>query len=279
MDSAWETVKTLPNEILAPNPYLKISGVAIALAEVLEADKKPHEAYDVYAEVLQLARPSISDPIPLYEKMPERSTSQTPTTFSTIERKCTVAIALKLGEMAEEFNLPAADEEKWLNYAVSEVMRILQEDHSNAGSPPKESEKGTGDDLELPMPSWVSLSKTEMATPMERLASFYRRQGKYEHVMTLYQLALQVLLMGEPSRPPTVEDQCRAAMVMNNMSETVTEAVKRKLKMRLRRWRRLREWRNMRWWIPRNLSIVPNHRIPFKRPIYVRGPSYLLPIT
>lgn len=58
--------------------------------------------------------------------------------------------------------------------------------------------------------------------------------------MTLYQTALQVLLMAEPSRPVTIEDQCRgtfvsifgsndvftinawlAAMVMNNMSETV----------------------------------------------------------
>ncbi|KLO19404.1 hypothetical protein SCHPADRAFT_865317 [Schizopora paradoxa] len=222
LNRAWETIKTLPNEALAPEPYMKTSGVAIALAEVLEADNRPLEAYAIYEEALQLARPSLKvDPSSTDKPEAPETKAQTPAVLNLRERKCTVAIALKLGEIAEQHDLPAADEEKWLSYAVSEVMRILQEDHTNAGSPAPKAKDNEDNIMDLPLPGWVSLSKTEMATPMERLASFYRRQGKYEYVMTLYQTALQILLMSEPSRPPTIEDQCRAAMVMNNMSETV----------------------------------------------------------
>lgn len=152
---------------------------------MLEADNKPLEAYEIYAEVLQLVRPSVKDDIRSLDKGPDSSKAQRHAVLSLRERKCTVAIALKLGEMAEQYSLPADDEEKWLNYAVSEIMYILQEDHSNAGSPPKNVKNDEEDNMELPLPGWVSLSKTEMASPMERLASFYRRQGNYECVRLL----------------------------------------------------------------------------------------------
>ena len=55
---AWQTAQTLPISALSSEPYLKLSGIAIALAEVLEASNRPSEAYETYSTALAQLRAS-----------------------------------------------------------------------------------------------------------------------------------------------------------------------------------------------------------------------------
>lgn len=115
--------------------------------------------------------------------------------------KRAVAMSLKLGALAEQLGR-VKDEEYWLSFAVTESLRILrieygvahdarrgfflatsdQNPSSSSGSAPQPSvrEMLNTDELdgELGLPSWASITKTELAAPMERLAAFYGRQGK-----------------------------------------------------------------------------------------------------
>ncbi|KLO19403.1 hypothetical protein SCHPADRAFT_935459 [Schizopora paradoxa] len=206
---AWETIKTLSDEVHAPKPYMKTSDVAIALAQVLEADNKPLEAYGLYTEALQLARPLLKeDSARAFDVSLEGLKAQT-SALSLGERERTVAIALKLGEMAEQYGIPA--EEKWLKYALSEVMRISRMDDTKDNT------------MKLLLPSWLSLSKSEIALPIEMLASFYRRQGNLENVMKTYAIAGTMLLMRLQFRRESIEDLCWYVMVCNNAAETAVE--------------------------------------------------------
>ena len=113
--SAWEAIKTLPDEALGPEPYLKISGVAIALAQVLEADNKPLEAYRIYAEALQLARPSLKEGIAEFYDISPESLKAQKTALGLRERKRTVAISLNSEKWQNNtLFLPKTKENGWL---------------------------------------------------------------------------------------------------------------------------------------------------------------------
>src|SRR5271170_3689773 len=104
---AWETAQTLPIETLAASPYLKLSGIGIAFAGVLEENDRPQLAYDVYVNVLK-------------HLQKKRSTA------AAEERMRIVAVAYKLGEMAEMYQQPPEEEEKWLSLAVEELLRLAK---------------------------------------------------------------------------------------------------------------------------------------------------------
>ena len=119
-----------------------------------------------------------------------------------------VALALKLGELAESLKMPE-EEERWLGFAVTEVLRLVRDEYGLVFDPhrgfsqnsqgsettsDKETDVAKGgsnhetavrdilspdSDDELGLPTWVSLTKSELAAPMERLGAFYGRQGKY----------------------------------------------------------------------------------------------------
>ena len=89
---ALETAQTLPLERFGADPYLKLSGIAIALAGVLEEFAKPQEAYEVYTASLAQLRAAKG--------------------LSGKERLRCVALAYKLGEMAETYSQPQEEEER-----------------------------------------------------------------------------------------------------------------------------------------------------------------------
>lgn len=115
--------------------------------------------------------------------------------------KRAVAMSLKLGSLAEQLGR-VKDEEYWLSFAVTESLRILQIEYGiahdarrgfflatsdqNSSSPSGSAQKPSGREMlntdkldgELGLPAWASITKTELAAPMERLAAFYGRQGK-----------------------------------------------------------------------------------------------------
>lgn len=231
--------------MLSPDPYLKYSGVAVVLAEVLEADRDFEEAFDVLKKALLafVSAPnprsdispasqsntqasdspsSNSGPIstqssPWAAPSPPRLSVRALLDFgraSTIKsqlnskaRMRAVALALKLGDLAESLKM-SEEEERWLGFAVAEVLRLVRDEYGLVFDPhrgfsqnsqgtvtsdnkadfPKEGpnhETSVRDILnpdsndELGLPSWVSLTKSELAAPMERLGAFYGRQRKY----------------------------------------------------------------------------------------------------
>lgn len=154
-NSALETAQSLPLEKLSPEPYLKISGIASALAEVLESNNRPQAAYEVYVAIL--------------------SHLQGATDKTGPEKLRTVAIAYKLGEMAETYQQPAEEEERWLTFAVEEALRILRDFQSTNPGQDLQAQVNLSE-LELP----PGFTEIDIAVPMKKLGAFYQRTGKLE---------------------------------------------------------------------------------------------------
>ncbi|KAI5121720.1 hypothetical protein M0805_002113 [Coniferiporia weirii] len=291
---AWEVVNTLPPSSLSPDPYLKISGVAIVLAEVLEADHQLEQAFTILREALSFfIRDQRHPSIPVSAPAPPSSSSTPPaapakpaprlTLLSLLDSERTatpsadadecdtrtrmraVALALKLGALAEALSRPA-EEEVWLSFAVAEVLRVVRAEYGLAHdvrrgfvgvgtssrvestSTPEQGrtdaetnseqtqqevhEHGIRDilgpnaiDGELGLPPWVSLTKTELAAPMERLGAFYARQGRAGNAITLYRVASALLVQPKPKSlsaaqakrrsPPSVQELCQALQIEN----------------------------------------------------------------
>jgi hypothetical protein len=100
-------------------------------------------------------------------------------TLSNEERLRRVALAYKLGQLASERDLE--EEEKWLIWAVEEVLRLSGLGMLNANSDTKtKAQENSGssalEDLELP--SWMS--KTDLGAPLEALGALYAKKGRIE---------------------------------------------------------------------------------------------------
>lgn len=170
---AHETALTLPLSSISPSPYLKLSGIAITLASVLESAKKPSEAYITYTSALQLLQSHASE-------------------LNDRERLRMVALANKLGEMAEEWQLGAEEEEKWLVFAVEEGLRVARDVDLRRGVKISlAGEKGKGKEAEdrveeeekivladLQLPEW--LTEQDLGAPIEALGALYARTGRVE---------------------------------------------------------------------------------------------------
>jgi len=72
---------------------------------------------------------------------------------------------------------------------------------------------------DLDLPEWVT--KTDICAPLEALGAFYARQGKVEYSMPLYLQAISLLMPSSPEEPSSLEDRCRGAQIMNNMSSLI----------------------------------------------------------
>ncbi|KZT71894.1 hypothetical protein DAEQUDRAFT_743979 [Daedalea quercina L-15889] len=203
---AYDTALTLPLDTFSPSPHLKLSGIAIALASTLEAADRPEPAYEVYSDALSRLR-----------------AANAASPLSGPERMRAVAIASKLGEMAETYQLPVAEEERWLTYAVEELLRVVRD---GAGHPKLvvEGEAQQQQDetpmmlAELEMPPWVT--KTDVGAPLEALGRFYAREGNVEYAVPLYLQAISLLVPPVTStKKSTPEERCRGAQLMNNLAE------------------------------------------------------------
>ncbi|OBZ67454.1 TPR repeat-containing protein P27G11.02 [Grifola frondosa] len=200
---AWETAQTLPLVRFSAEPHLKLSGIAIALAEVLEANDRPQPAYEVYSGAL--------------------SQLQNVQGLSGRERMRAVSIAAKLGEMAEVYQQPPEEEERWLTWAVEEVLHIVREGQ------PRETVNVEGASADTPMmlaeldlPVWVS--KSDVGAPLEALGKFYAREGKPEYATALYLQATSLLIPPPASkRQASTEELCRGAQLMNNLSDLMLQ--------------------------------------------------------
>jgi hypothetical protein len=159
---AWETAKSLPIDSFKSQPHLKTSGIAICLGEVLEADNKQAEAYDIYVDALK----QIQDAGIKY--------------LTDLEKMRAVSLAYKLGELGEGLEKPKEEQEKWLTFAVETLLQnVLQVTPSTNGQgTPQEEADSHNIVSELGLPDWVS--SVDVAAPFEALATFYSKAGKLE---------------------------------------------------------------------------------------------------
>lgn len=132
--------------------------------------------------------------------------------------------------MAEAYQLPVAEEERWLTYAVEELMRLLR-DETAKGTLVVEGDSELVDKTplmlaELEMPPWVT--KTDVGSPLEALGRFYAREGNVEcvdaismvpqidlglrYAVSLYLQAISLLVPPSSSKKKsTPEERCRGA--------------------------------------------------------------------
>ncbi|KAG1745262.1 hypothetical protein EDB19DRAFT_1693509 [Suillus lakei] len=224
---AFQTALSLPYQTFAPDPYLKLSGITSLLSEVA-SDRRSREALQIVWELgagpSKQHSPLPDGPDP--EKTPSAVVDEAPgwssCTLSNEERLRRVALAYKLGQLASERDVD--EEEKWLIWAVEEVLRLsgLGVTNANLDMNTKVRENSGSSALEeLELPSWMS--KTDLGAPLEALGALYAKKGKIEYAMPLYLQAISLLLPPKANNVP-IEDRCRAAQLMNNLSEIRAQA-------------------------------------------------------
>ncbi|KAK1223595.1 hypothetical protein PQX77_013524 [Marasmius sp. AFHP31] len=189
---AWLTIQTLPISSLGALPYLKLTGIAVSLADVLDVADKPQAAYDILEEAIGILRREEVEP-----------------TLEGQERLRGVALASKLGELAEQLGKPREEEERWKVWAVEEVLRVVK---SEADA----DEKITMDLPMMPLPPWIR--KADVGAPLEQLGAFYAKSGRLDYAMPLYLQAISLLIPPLPKKS-SPEERCRGAQLMGNLSE------------------------------------------------------------
>ena len=152
---ALETALSLPLDKFSPLPYLKLSGIAITLSEVLEEDGQPKKAYETYATALEHLKQHWSS-------------------LTSEERLRAISMGQKLGEMADTYQLGDEEEERWLTWSVEEVLKLAKDNGSPRLDGKSQDSYMVLSDLELP--KWVSV--TDIGAPLEALGAFYARTGK-----------------------------------------------------------------------------------------------------
>ena len=162
---AWETAQTLPIAVYGSDPHLKLTGILITLAEVMELNGKPHEAYELMGEYL--------DNLTLLD---EETTFKE---WSGAERMRLAAMAHKLGLMAENYSRPQKEQEKWLTWAVERTLKDIR--HAQESSDRSTSGPGATQPLhELELPGWVA--RSDLLVFLKSLGEFHARTNKTRYI-------------------------------------------------------------------------------------------------
>jgi len=191
---------------------MKISGIAAALADLLEGQGNLGAAYEVYEEAFF-----------------ELKDSQDYNQFSGPDKMRTIALAQKSAEIAQaigEKDLINTAEER-LGWAVTELLRLAAP--NRATTEEKQAQTALGD-KDLDLPSWISV--TDLGASLENLGSFYLKQGNTEYVNCLFGLVLPTQKLCSYATPlfnaslklllrnPSLSERCHAGTIANNMSSS-----------------------------------------------------------
>jgi hypothetical protein len=132
---------------------------------VLEAHDAPKRAYEVYEAVLRILQAAAP-----------------PGRGGGAERMRAVAVACRLGEMAEEYGLPPEEEERWRSWAVTELLRVVGKQGDGDGEEGMAAAAVAGGSVdvlgELDLPPWVR--SEDLGALIEALGAFYARTGNVE---------------------------------------------------------------------------------------------------
>ncbi|THH19114.1 hypothetical protein EW146_g1984 [Bondarzewia mesenterica] len=193
LQRAYETALTLSLDSLSPSPYLKISGIASILGDVLESSNRPKAAYEFYEAAFSHLQTHHSE-------------------LTGEEQLRAVALAHKLGAMADTYHVSEEEEERWLTWAVEEGLRIAK----SAGKGKTEKVGEDPDTVvlsELDLPGWMRVA--DVGAPIEALGAFYARTGKTEYAIPLYLQAISLLV----PPPNSGKTSSAGAQLMSNLSE------------------------------------------------------------
>ncbi|KAL4071463.1 hypothetical protein V8B97DRAFT_476544 [Scleroderma yunnanense] len=205
---AYQTALSMAPSALSPDPYLKLSGIAAVLAEVAQKRKAKELLEDVWNKAAGSSLSGHGTPTDSWA-------SYTPTDEERLRR---VSIACKLAELSSDRD---QDEEKWLVWAVEEVVRLagFGVQHTNpTASSLQESPQSQLVLVELELPPWMR--KDDLGAPLAALGNLYAKKGNIEYAVPLYLQGISLLL------PPnmesiSIEDRCEAAQLMCNLSEVM----------------------------------------------------------
>lgn len=236
---------------------LKISGIAIAFAAMLEDEGRATEAYDVLEDAWQ--------EIMLQGPYQKSSRGEKRTQRDNMRA---VSIASKLGFLGQipevraevlgrrrdasaRVSLTGTPDsqdpaERYLVWSVEELFRImlpqdirqkaldaaavasadstktsqlgLNSAAAQQSEVPQPSQSEQISLAELELPPWVS--KLDILATVESLGTFYSINQVPEYAVPLYLQALSILLPKDGS--PTVSERCKAALVMNNISQLMS---------------------------------------------------------
>lgn len=164
--SAYQTALSLPPSTLSPNPYLKLSGIAAVLAEVIPDRKAREVLEDVWNKATNSSLSASGLPV-------DNWASYTPTDEERLRR---VAIACKLAELSSD---RIKEEEKWLVWAVETVINLVgpNAQHKLIQNT-QESPQAQVMLVELELPPWMR--KDDLAAPLAALGNLYAKKGNVE---------------------------------------------------------------------------------------------------
>jgi len=168
LPSAYQTALSLPPSTFSPNPYLKLSGIAAVLTEVIPDRKAREVLEDVWNKTAGSSLSGNSAPVDTWASY----------TLTDEERLRRVAIACKLAELSSE---RIEEEERWLVWAVEAVVKLagLGMHRKQTGLQDMKEPSQTQVILaELELPSWMR--KDDLAAPLAALGNLYAKKGNVE---------------------------------------------------------------------------------------------------
>jgi hypothetical protein len=150
----------LPPSDLGEDRLLKITGVQIALAGLLEGEGRLGESLAILEDALALV--TVPDP-------------------SLKEQQRAIALSSKIGQLATTFSEPEmlSKAEERLSWSVTQLLKLASTPDQRKAAAERTEKGETGLNMdELDLPSWTS--KTDLGASMENLGAFYLSQGKGE---------------------------------------------------------------------------------------------------
>lgn len=173
--SAFQTALVLPLSLLGSDPYLKLSGIAAVLAEV-SPERRAKGVLRTVWDKGDVSRPASSNS----PGDGSGTDDWAGYTLTNEERLRRVAIACKLAELCTKED--GEEEEKWLVWAVQEVLGLVGVNSQNRVSVSGTTRSdGTLTPVvlaELKLPSWIR--RVDLGAPLAALGSVYARKGNVE---------------------------------------------------------------------------------------------------
>lgn len=178
--SAYQTALTLPLSALGPDPYLKLSGIAAVLAEV----SPPKRAKQALRSVWD--KGDVPTSLENGGGSSNGDDGWASYTLTNEERLRRVAVACKLAELCANENEAGEEEEKWLTWAVEEVLQLAgvhTKSRDSVGVTTRADNAGTSTSTsvvlaELELPSWMR--RVDLGAPLAALGTVYARKGNVE---------------------------------------------------------------------------------------------------
>ena len=174
----------MPHDVFGDEPLLKVTGIGIALAAVYEQENKLEEAYRIYEDAFwQLHRARLELPPSSPDKRPDLG-KETLKVLNSAEKMRSVALAYRLGELANKIHKPPEEEEKWLVWSVEAILRTTLDTPPDAtaevvprvGSGTASNQAPNALVEQLGLPIWTV--EHDIAAPFEALGTFYAKVGK-----------------------------------------------------------------------------------------------------